>query len=178
MKKITLFLLCAWLLTGYTTEVNAQTSVNEKIFSLLNLDYPGLEQVKALYQAQKKEEAAQALLSYYRERKDIHHPDINLENIRLSPENKKRADDAMQHIFYGQEGYEPTFYGKDINWKYWPIKDNEIRWMLHRHKWFIRWGMLTELARMKSTLKNGHSNIWTGLKKIHFWRFLKKNMRF
>ncbi len=117
MKKITLFLLCAWLLTGYTTEVNAQTSVNEKVFSLLNLDYPGLEQVKALYQAQKKEEAAQALLSYYRERKDIHHPDINLENIRLSPENKKRADDAMQHIFYGQEGYEPTFYGKDINWK-------------------------------------------------------------
>ena len=48
MKKITLFLLCAWLLTGYTIEVNAQTSVNEKIFSLLNLDYPGLEQVKAL----------------------------------------------------------------------------------------------------------------------------------
>ncbi len=140
MKKITLFLLCAWLLTGYTIEVNAQTSVNEKIFSLLNLDYPGLEQVKALYQAQKQEEAAQALLSYYRERKNIHHPDINLENIRLSPQDKKRADDAMQHIFYGQEGYEPTFYGKDINWKYWPIKDNEIRWMLHRHKWFIPMG--------------------------------------
>lgn len=46
----------------------------------------------------------------------------------------------MQHIFYGQEGYEPTFYGKDINWKYWPIKDNEVRWMLHRHKWFIPMG--------------------------------------
>ena len=89
MKKITLFLLCAWLLTGYTIEVNAQTSVNEKIFSLLNLNYPGLEQVKALYQAQKQEEAAQALLSYYRERKNIHHPDINLENIRLSPQIKK-----------------------------------------------------------------------------------------
>lgn len=32
MKKISLFLLCAWLLTGYTIEVNAQTSVNEKYF--------------------------------------------------------------------------------------------------------------------------------------------------
>lgn len=40
MKKIILFLLCAWLLTGYTIEVNAQTSVNEKIFSLLNLTTP------------------------------------------------------------------------------------------------------------------------------------------
>ena len=140
MKKIIFLLLCTWLLTGHITKINARTGVNEKIFSLLNLDYPGLEQVKALYQAQKKEEAAQALLNYYRERKHIHHPDINLENIQLSPLDKIRADNAMQHIFYGQDGYEPTFYGKDINWKYWPIKDNEIRWMLHRHKWFIPMG--------------------------------------
>ena len=122
MKKIIFLLLCTWLLTGHITKINARTGVNEKIFSLLNLDYPGLEQVKALYQAQKKEEAAQALLNYYRERKHIHHPDINLENIQLSPLDKIRADNAMQHIFYGQDGYEPTFYGKDINWKYWPIK--------------------------------------------------------
>lgn len=140
MKKIIFLLLCTWLLTGHITKINARTGVNEKIFSLLNLDYPGLEQVKALYQAQKKEEAAQALLNYYRERKHIHYPDINLENIQLSPLDKIRADNAMQHIFYGQDGYEPTFYGKDINWKYWPIKDNEIRWMLHRHKWFIPMG--------------------------------------
>ena len=140
MKKIIFLLLCTWLLTGHITKINARTGVNEKIFSLLNLDYPGLEQVKALYQAQKKEEAAQALLNYYRERKHIHHPDINLENIQLSPLDKIRVDNAMQHIFYGQDGYEPTFYGKDINWKYWPIKDNEIRWMLHRHKWFIPMG--------------------------------------
>lgn len=140
MKKIIFLLLCTWLLTGHITKINARTGVNEKIFSLLNLDYPGLEQVKALYQAQKKEEAAQALLNYYRERKHVHHPDINLENIQLSPLDKIRADNAMQHIFYGQDGYEPTFYGKDINWKYWPIKDNEIRWMLHRHKWFIPMG--------------------------------------
>ena len=48
MKKIIFLLLCTWLLTGHITKINARTGVNEKIFSLLNLDYPGLEQVKAL----------------------------------------------------------------------------------------------------------------------------------
>ena len=31
-------------------------------------------------------------------------------------------------------------YGKDINWQYWPVQDNELRWQLHRHKWFTPMG--------------------------------------
>ena len=30
--------------------------------------------------------------------------------------------------------------GKDINWQYWPVRDNELRWQLHRHKWFSPMG--------------------------------------
>ncbi|WP_195207264.1 heparinase II/III family protein [Bacteroides clarus] len=35
----------------------------------------------------------------------------------------------MQHIFFVHNGYQPSCnYGKDINWQYWPIRDNEVRW--------------------------------------------------
>ncbi len=84
----------------------------------------------------------------------------------------------MQHIFYGQEGYEPTFYGKDINWKYWPIKDNEVRWMLHRHKWFIPMGYAYRASKDEKYAKEWAFQYMDWIKKIHFWRFPKKNMRF
>ena len=39
--------------------------LKSEVFSLLNLDYPGLEKVKALHQEGKDEDAAKALLDYY-----------------------------------------------------------------------------------------------------------------
>ena len=43
----------------------------------------------------------------------------------------------MKHTFFVHKGYQPSYnYGEDINWQYWPVKDNELRWQLHRHKWF------------------------------------------
>ncbi|MBQ8838110.1 MAG: heparinase II/III family protein, partial [Bacteroidales bacterium] len=39
------------------------------------------------------------------------------------------------------KGYQPSYnYGEDIDWRYWPVKDNELRWQLHRHKWFTPMG--------------------------------------
>lgn len=47
----------------------------------------------------------------------------------------------MEHTFFVHKGYQPSYnYGKDINWEYWPVKDNELRWQLHRHKWFTPMG--------------------------------------
>ena len=43
--------------------------LRSEVFSLLNLDYPGLEQVKALHASGKDSEAASALLEYYKQRK-------------------------------------------------------------------------------------------------------------
>ena len=35
--------------------------------------------------------------------------------------------------FFVHKGYQPSYnYGKDINWQYWPVQDNELRWQLHR----------------------------------------------
>ena len=115
--------------------------LRKEAFGLLNLDYPGLEKVKAAYDRQQWDEAAKALLDYYRQRTGIGHPDIDMQNIKISKEEQKWADDALEHTFFVHKGYQPSYnYGKDINWQYWPVKDNELRWQLHRHKWFTPMG--------------------------------------
>ena len=115
--------------------------LRQEAFELINLDYPGLEKVKAACSRQKWEAAAQELLNYYRSRTGITHPDIDLKNLTISREDQKWADDALEHTFFVHKGYQPSYnYGKDINWEYWPVKDNELRWQLHRHKWFTPMG--------------------------------------
>ncbi len=112
-----------------------------EVFSLLNLDYPGLEKVKTLHNEGKDADAAKALLDYYRARTDVKTPDVNLKNIKISKTEQQWADDALQHTFFVHKGYQPSFnYGEDIDWRYWPVKDNELRWQLHRHKWFTPMG--------------------------------------
>lgn len=127
-------------------KANAQ-EFKVEAFSLLNLDYPGLEKVKALHQEGKDTEAAQALLNYYRTRTNVKTPDINLKKLTISKDEQKMADEALQHTFFAHKGYQPSFnYGEDIDWKYWPVKDNELRWQLHRHKWFTPMGKAYRLS--------------------------------
>lgn len=145
MNKIlkNIFLLAVLCLVS---KANAQ-ELKSEVFSLLNLDYPGLEQVKTLHQKGKDAEAAKALLAYYRARTQVKSPDINLNKITLSKEEQRYADEALQHTFFAHKGYQPSYnYGKEINWAYWPVKDNELRWQLHRHKWFTPMGKAYRLS--------------------------------
>ncbi len=127
---IGLFMFCA-------SPIHAQ-ELNPNVFALLNLDAPGLEQVKESHRAGKDREAAENLLEYYRNRTHVHFPDISdLTQVTISSKEQQWADDALEHTFFSHEGYQPSFnYGKDIDWRYWPVRDNELRWQLHRHKWF------------------------------------------
>ena len=116
-------IICFLLLTVLLSSARAKDSAND-IFSLLNLDYPGLEQVKALHKAGEEDKAAQALLDYYHHRKGIVNPAIDLNNLSISKREQKWADEALEHTFYVHDGYQPSFnYGKDINWQYWPVQD-------------------------------------------------------
>ena len=137
--KITKYILSfTFLLVVLCAEAQ---QLRKEAFDLLNLDYPGLERVKAACDRQQWDEAAKALLDYYRQRTGIGHPDIDMQNIKISKEEQKWADDALEHTFFVHKGYQPSYnYGKDINWQYWPVQDNELRWQLHRHKWFTPMG--------------------------------------
>lgn len=139
-------LVLATLLLLFTVTLEAQ-QLRKEAFDLLNLDYPGLEKVKAAYTARQWDEAARALLDYYRHRTGIAHPDIDLQHLTISKEEQKWADDGLEHTFFVHKGYQPSYnYGKDINWQYWPVQDNELRWQLHRHKWFTPMGKAYRLS--------------------------------
>lgn len=110
------------------------------LYSLLNLDYPGLEKVKAAAQKGDFKKADKELLKYYRTRSSIVITDLDMENLTIKKDEQRWADESLEHKFYAHKGYESYFYGKDINWRYWPVEDNELRWQLHRHYWFIPLG--------------------------------------
>lgn len=137
MNKLFVLLAALFLLSGL---LQAQQP-NKAVFELINLDYPGLEAVKKAYGQGNMQTAAKALLTYYRNRTAIMHPELDLNKVSASAVDRQKADEALAHILYAHEGYQPSFYyGKDIDWTYWPIKDNELRWQLHRQKWFIPMG--------------------------------------
>ena len=77
LKYIVLLTFACLVGKGYAQELKSE------VFSLLNLDYPGLEKVKALHQEGKNADAAKALLDYYRARTNVKTPDINLNKITI-----------------------------------------------------------------------------------------------
>lgn len=137
MKKT--ILLCFSLLL--TISLAAQEKpITAESFSIINLNYKGLEGVKKLVDAKKYDKGAKALLDYYRNR-----PDINAANTykgkSIGEANQTKADNALVHKFQPHKGYGFFDYGKDINWQMWPVKDNEVRWQLHRVGWWNSMGM-------------------------------------
>ncbi|MDE5890642.1 MAG: heparinase, partial [Bacteroidales bacterium] len=129
------------LMTSIAYTICAQ-DLRTEVFDLLDLDHPGLADVKSLHSEGNDKAAAAALLDWYRTRKGICTPDIkDPGDIRINKEEQKWADEALGHTFFVHYGYQPSFnYGEDIDWKYWPVQDNELRWQLHRHKWFTPMG--------------------------------------
>jgi heparan-sulfate lyase len=143
MKKIAFFIAAALI----TLSLHAQTFQKE-VFSILDLEQPALKEVKKLHIEGKDNEAAKALLKYYRTRETVKHPEVDLNNVKISKEDQKWADDGLKHIFFVHKGYQPSyFYGDDINWKYWPVQDNELRWQLHRHKWWSPMGKAYQISK-------------------------------
>ena len=94
LKYIVLLTFACFVGKGYAQELKSE------VFSLLNLDYPGLEKVKALHQEGKDEDAAKALLDYYRARTNVKTPDINLKKITIGNEEQQWADDGLKHTFF------------------------------------------------------------------------------
>ncbi|MCK4628459.1 MAG: hypothetical protein KAT56_05615, partial [Sedimentisphaerales bacterium] len=122
-------------------EPNKQRLAPERLFSLLNLNTPGMEKVKAAAQARDFNRAEEELLNYMR----------NRENVRTQIPWRKRlehkgryarkeeiiiADDALKHLFGGHPGdhrrlFPAQQFGKDIDWKSDAVKDREWIWHLN-----------------------------------------------
>ena len=109
----------------------------QDVFALLDLDRPGLEEVKARCDSGQWEKASGALLEYYRTRSGVYIP--GEESREASDMDFLQADDALNHTFHVLEDTVWN-YGKDINWEYWPVKDVEMRVQLHRQGWWTSLG--------------------------------------
>lgn len=120
----------------YLNSIYAQKPANS-IFEIINLNYEGLKNVKELVYNGDSIEAKKKLLEYYKERIEIGNKG---KTFTISKSDQEMADNALEHKFFSMSAYPSYFYGKDIDWTYWPVHDNELRWQLHRHKWFIPLG--------------------------------------
>ncbi|MET4726394.1 heparan-sulfate lyase [Lysobacter enzymogenes] len=130
-------------------------------FALLDLNRPGLEQVKREVEARDYDAAAAALLKYFRQRRAGKLPDYSNEEEPVDAakapdaETVRTADNALLHRFRPHKGYGFFDYGADIDWQHWPVKDNEVRWQLQRVKW---WDAMARVYR--STRDERYAKEW------------------
>ncbi len=112
---------------------SAQSNTNDTAISLLlsrlNLNQKGLMAVNEL--AGQPQNAAEELLKYYQSRTSVKHP-VQFSNNKASGRDLTMANDALEHIFVGQPAYPSQFCGKDIDWSFRPVPDNEWVWQLNR----------------------------------------------
>ncbi|WP_316748767.1 heparin-sulfate lyase HepC [Pedobacter gandavensis] len=144
LKKI---LVPLALVFSLQTSFAQEPVISKKDFEAINLSYPGLEKTNQLFVAGDYPAAAAELLRYYRNRKAVRHPEFNLgdearfKGKNVGAANLLKANNALEHKFQPHKGYGFFDYGKDINWQMWPVKDNEVRWQLHRVYWWQPMGM-------------------------------------
>ena len=167
MKNIAFICICALfaftgctdesdeLLTNEIPDVNVLPDpqpndvINEKLFEVINLDYPGLEKVKEYYDANEYYYATYELLKYYRNRSEINNPNINLISPTITAFDQNVADQALERRFYvrnfkeKEEGGKEIYYSfdknKKIDWTYVPtaVTDQEFKSQTHRHQWML-----------------------------------------
>jgi heparan-sulfate lyase len=115
---------------GVAQQINKASEI-EKLLSKIDLNSAGLVKVK---QSQNNPEvAAKELLNYFKTRTTIKHPaNQQTEKETITEKDLKWANDALEHIFVGQPAYPSQFCGKEIDWSFLPVPDNEWVWQLNR----------------------------------------------
>jgi heparan-sulfate lyase len=147
MRKLKKLIIPIGLILGFLTTQAQETKPDKASFNALDLTYPGLQQVNKLVNEGSYEKAAQQLLQYYRNRTKVKLTEYNIEDKieyagkPLPKATLEKADKALLHQFQPHKGYGYFDYGKDINWQLWPVKDNEVRWQLHRVYWWQDMGL-------------------------------------
>ena len=125
--------------------------VNERIFSIMDLDRAGLEEVREAYKAQRLYDAATALRKYWRQRTSPVNPDVDLSESTLSDTDRNIADQALRengYRFYVKNYYEsinsatglPVFWSfmaadGSIDWNILPTTETQFAIQKFRHQW-------------------------------------------
>ena len=107
-----------------------------RVLSLLKLDYPGLEKVKAAGQAKRYDVAEQELLAYFKRTRSAKAPVKS-----LGAQERLHADDALRHYFRGNKDvHPPVFRGAKIDWTGRAFADGQE---IHDAEWYLQFQRLT-----------------------------------
>jgi heparan-sulfate lyase len=131
------------------TKPEADSDINTEVFGLLDLDYPGLEQVKEEYAQGNYGAAAAALVDYFKARTSVVNPEVDPDNVIMYTEDKRIAEQALEHRFYVRRGYwyeslEGTAYtywdfddaSGNIDWTFELAEAGQEWYQRHWHQWF------------------------------------------
>jgi len=134
MRAICLFALAGllampWAMGQVTTKrplaPKVDIATDAEFFAAINLDYPGLEKVKAAVAVGDSAKAKEELLSYYRRRKSVNwflNPwERPAKPAKTSSSLLKKADLVMRRRF-SHGIYEENWEGREIDWNYNPLK--------------------------------------------------------
>ncbi|MGL4453197.1 MAG: alginate lyase family protein [Sarcina sp.] len=126
------------------------------MFEVLNLNYPGLENIKKQYNLGNIEEAKKQLLLYFKSRKSIKgytgFQKIKLREIVLNDyidefiEIKKNSDKFLNGEISFDMKWDmerckiPYFFENEFKWDLIPFGDEEWTYMLNRHKHWLNYG--------------------------------------
>lgn len=122
-----------------------------RIFDVLDLEFKGLEKVKALYESGDLKKAKEELKNYFCSRKSVK-AFIDNEKAIVDYAKKNHSTDINRTINIAEEVsrkkfrftlpwemercYDTVKFDKEINWSLNPYKDNEWTFMLSRHRFF------------------------------------------
>ena len=161
-------------------EVGKPDEIDTGVFALLNLDYPGLEKVKAHYEAEEYWYAAYYLLEYYRSRTEVYNSNPDLVNPTVSNSERRIADQALEHRYYvkygGVESTDETtgvetywcFADADgnIDWSFLPSGvdyKSEFSYQKNRHQWMIPQAKVYKATGNEEYVKNWINAYWSWL---------------
>lgn len=133
------------------TDPEKEAMVNRRIFELLDLNLPGMEQVKKEYGAGHQYAAAEALKAYWRSGRTVVNPDVDLNLSKCPDSDLHIANQALRengYRFYVKNYYESidpvtgrhiyySFMGSDgkIDWNILPTTERQFALQKHRHQW-------------------------------------------
>jgi hypothetical protein len=108
-------------------------------FELINLDYPGLEAVKASVESGDYERAKERIVQYYKTRtKPGWYCDEPPEGGLYPSLDSTTADDVLARRFAISS--KTAQYERKIDWGFVPYGDREFTWLLNRHTYFLELG--------------------------------------
>ncbi len=104
-------------------------------FDRIDLDLPGLEQVKAAWEAGEEDLACEGIVTWFRERTEprVAWASNHEAEHKVSASQLEEAEMALQNKFLGQSKYGFIEVADPIDWSFNPVVDREWPWQFNRH---------------------------------------------